>query len=114
MIRDVNKNSILVVDNCYCEFVEEKSPLEIDNKADIIVGSLIKNLGGGIAPNGAYVAGRSDLVDLVAERLTVPGQGAEVGPSLGINKQIKVTGNIIVDTKGMKSKLLIMDNIFIS
>ena len=55
---------------------------------DIIVGSLIKNLGGGIASNGAYVAGRKDLIDLVAERLTVPGQGAEVGPSIDMNKQI--------------------------
>ena len=53
-----------------------------------MVGSLIKNLGGGIAPNGAYVAGNSSLVDLVAERLTVPGQGAEVGPSMNMNKLI--------------------------
>ena len=56
--------------------------------ADIIVGSLIKNLGGGIAPNGAYVAGRKDLVELCAERLTLPGEGREVGPTLGINKAI--------------------------
>ena len=59
-----------MVDNCYCEFVESNTPLEVG--ADVIVGSLIKNLGGGIAPNGAYVAGRSDLVDLVAERLNNP------------------------------------------
>ena len=52
------------------------------------MGSLIKNLGGGIAPNGAYIAGRSELVDLCAERLTLPGEGGEVGPTLGINKQI--------------------------
>jgi len=66
--------------------VETKTPITVG--CDIIVGSLIKNLGGGIAPNGAYVAGKSDLVDLVAERLTVPGQGAEVGPSMDMNKKI--------------------------
>ena len=85
-IRKIDKNVIIMIDNCYCEFVEEKSPLEIDNPADIIVGSLIKNLGGGIAPNGAYVAGKKNLIDLVADRLTVPGEGREVGPTLGINK----------------------------
>ena len=53
-----------------------------------MVGSLIKNLGGGLAPNGAYIAGRKDLVELAAERLTSPGQGKEVGPTLGINKSI--------------------------
>lgn len=85
-IREIDKDVIIMIDNCYCEFVEEKSPLEIDNPADIIVGSLIKNLGGGIAPNGAYVSGKKDLIDLVAERLTLPGEGREVGPTLGINK----------------------------
>ena len=71
-----------MVDNCYCELVEDKTPCEVG--ADVIVGSLIKNLGGAIAPNGAYVAGRHDLIELVAERLTLPGEGREVGPSLGI------------------------------
>ncbi len=85
-IRKIDKEVIIMIDNCYCEFVEEKSPLEIDNKADIIVGSLIKNLGGGLAPNGAYVSGKKELIDLVADRLTVPGEGREVGPTLGINK----------------------------
>ena len=75
-----------MVDNCYCEFVSDKEPLSVG--ADVMVGSLIKNLGGGIAPNGAYIAGRSDLVSLCADRLTVPGEGKEVGPSLGINKSI--------------------------
>ena len=75
-----------MVDNCYCEFVGKKEPIEIG--ADIAVGSLIKNLGGGIAPNGAYIVGRADLIDLCAQRLTAPGLGKEVGPSLGINKQI--------------------------
>ena len=86
LIKNINKDIIIMVDNCYCEFVERKSPLEVG--ADIIVGSLIKNLGGGIAPNGAYVAGRKELVELTAERLTSPGQGKEVGPTLGINKSI--------------------------
>ncbi len=85
-IKKIDKDVIVMIDNCYCEFVEEKSPLEIDNKADIIVGSLIKNLGGGLAPNGAYVSGKKELIDLVADRLTVPGEGREVGPTLGINK----------------------------
>ena len=75
-----------MIDNCYCEFVSDKEPLEVG--ADIIVGSLIKNLGGGIAPNGAYIAGKHDLVELCSERLTLPGEGREVGPTLGINKQI--------------------------
>ncbi len=85
-IRQVDKDVIIMIDNCYCEFVGKKEPLEVG--ADIIVGSLIKNLGGGISPNGAYVAGRKDLINLVAERLTAPGEGKEVGPTLGITKSI--------------------------
>lgn len=83
-IREYDKEVIIMIDNCYCEFVNEREPLEVG--ADIIVGSLIKNLGGGIAPNGAYIAGKKNLVKLAAERLTVPGEGKEVGPSLGITK----------------------------
>jgi len=86
LIKSINKDIIIMIDNCYCEFVERTTPLEVG--ADVIVGSLIKNLGGGIAPNGAYIAGRKDLVELAAERLTSPGQGKEVGPTLGINKSI--------------------------
>lgn len=85
-IKDINKDIIIMVDNCYCELVEDKTPCEVG--ADVIVGSLIKNLGGAIAPNGAYVAGRHDLIGLVAERLTLPGEGREVGPSLGINRSL--------------------------
>lgn len=85
-IREVDKNVIIMVDNCYCEFVGEKEPTEVG--ADIMVGSLIKNLGGGLAPNGAYIAGKKELVNLAAERLTAPGEGREVGPTLGINKSI--------------------------
>lgn len=86
LIRNYDKDVIIMVDNCYCEFVDKVSPIEMG--ADIIVGSLIKNLGGGIAPNGAYIAGKKRLVDLAGERLTLPGEGREVGPTLGINKQI--------------------------
>ncbi len=85
-IKSIDSNIIIMVDNCYCEFVNRVEPVSIG--ADVMVGSLIKNLGGGIAPNGAYIAGRHDLVELCAERLTLPGEGREVGPSLGINKQI--------------------------
>lgn len=84
VIKEIDKDIIVMIDNCYCEFVDYKEPTEVG--ADIMVGSLIKNLGGGIAPNGAYIAGRRDLVELVSERLTVPSQGKEVGPSLGLNK----------------------------
>lgn len=86
LIKDIDKDVIIMVDNCYCEFVSDKEPVAVG--ADVMVGSLIKNLGGGIAPNGAYIAGRSDLIDLCGERLTLPGEGREVGPTLGINKQI--------------------------
>ena len=85
-IKEIDKDVIIMVDNCYCELAEYKTPTEVG--ADIMVGSLIKNLGGGIAPNGAYVAGRKDLIELVAERLTLPGEGREVGPSLGVNRSI--------------------------
>ena len=86
LIKKIQKDVIVMVDNCYCEMLDYNTPTSKDIGCDIMVGSLIKNLGGGIAPNGAYVAGRADLVNLIAERLTVPGQGSEVGPSLDINK----------------------------
>ncbi|MBR6690949.1 MAG: methionine gamma-lyase family protein [Bacilli bacterium] len=85
-IRKVNTTAIVMVDNCYCEFVTDKEPIEVG--ADVCAGSLIKNLGGGIAPNGAYVVGRSDLIELVGERLTAPGEGKEVGPTLNMNKPL--------------------------
>lgn len=86
LIKEIDENIIVMVDNCYCEMISSKEPTEVG--ADIMVGSLIKNLGGGIAPNGAYIAGKHELVELCAERLTLPGEGREVGPSLGINKQL--------------------------
>ena len=82
-IREVNSNVIIMVDNCYGEFVEEKEPTDVG--ADIIVGSLMKNLGAGIATSGAYIAGKKDLIELCAERLTSPGVGKEIGPSLNQN-----------------------------
>ncbi len=86
LIKKINENIIVMIDNCYCEFVREIEPIEVG--ADIVVGSLIKNLGGGIAPNGAYIVGRKDLISLCGERLTLPGEGKDVGPTLGINKSI--------------------------
>ena len=85
-IRKIDNEVIIMIDNCYCEFVTKTEPTEVG--ADIVVGSLIKNLGAGITPNGAYVVGKEKYVKLVAERLTVPGQGKEVGPTLGQNKNI--------------------------
>ena len=79
-IRSINKEVIIMIDNCYCEMCSYKEPTEIG--ADLVVGSLIKNLGGGIANNGGYICGKSELVNLCSERLTSPGLGAEVGPSL--------------------------------
>ena len=75
-IREVNKDVIIMIDNCYGEFVEEKEPTEVG--ADIIVGSLMKNLGAGIATSGAYIAGKKGLIELCAERLTAPGIGKEI------------------------------------
>ena len=86
LIKSIDKDIIVMVDNCYCEFVEEKTPTEVG--ADIMVGSLIKNPGGFIAPNGAYIVGKESLINLCGERLTLPGEGIEVGPTLGINKSI--------------------------
>ena len=79
-IRGINKDVIIMIDNCYCEMCSYKEPTEVG--ADLVVGSLIKNLGGGIANNGGYICGKSELVNLCSERLTSPGLGAEVGPSL--------------------------------
>ena len=86
LIKKESPNTIVMVDNCYCEFVTTKEPIEIG--ADLVVGSLIKNLGAGMASNGAYIVGKKDLITLCAERLNVPGEGREVGPSLGMNKQL--------------------------
>ena len=85
-VRQVDKQVLIVVDNCYGEFVQKIEPTQVG--ADLIVGSLIKNPGGGIAQSGGYVAGRSDLVELCAYRLTSPGTGRDVGCSLGQNRNL--------------------------
>ena len=82
-IREVNKNVIIMIDNCYGELVEKLEPGHVG--ADIVVGSLMKNLGGGIATTGGYVAGRSDLIHMVAERLTAPGIGKSLGANFNLN-----------------------------
>ena len=84
-IKEINKDVIIFVDNCYCEFVETTTPTLVG--ADLMAGSLIKNLGGGIARNGGYIAGRHDLIELCADRLNVPGEGREVGPSGQANRE---------------------------
>ena len=82
-IRKVNKDVIILVDNCYGELVEEKEPGHVG--ADVVVGSLMKNLGGGVASTGGYVAGKKELVNMVAERLTAPGIGKEQGANFNQN-----------------------------
>ena len=84
LIKEIDSNICIMVDNCYCEFVSSKEPTEIG--ADICIGSLIKNLGAGIASNGAYIVGKEKYITLCGERLNMPGEGMAVGPSLGANK----------------------------
>ncbi len=84
LIKEIDSNICIMVDNCYCEFVSSKEPTEVG--ADICVGSLIKNLGAGIASNGAYIVGKEKYITLCGERLNMPGEGMAVGPSLGANK----------------------------
>ena len=85
-VKSVNKDAIVMVDNCYGELVEEKEPCDVG--ADIVIGSLIKNLGGGIAETGGYIAGRADLTELCAYRLTTVGTGKEVGCTLDMNRSL--------------------------
>ncbi|MEG0797541.1 MAG: methionine gamma-lyase family protein [Acidaminococcaceae bacterium] len=80
-VKKINPQCICFVDNCYGEFMERQEPTEVG--ADLIAGSLIKNLGGGLAPTGGYIAGRADLVELASYRLTAPGLGGEMGATLG-------------------------------
>lgn len=84
IIKETSPNTIVFVDNCYCEFVETTTPCKVG--ADICIGSLIKNLGAGISTNGAYIVGKKQLIDLCAERLTLPGEGKHVGPSADANR----------------------------
>ena len=85
-IKEIDSDITVMVDNCYGEFVETREPIEVG--ADIIAGSLIKNIGGSLCETGGYIAGRKELVELSAERLTAPGIGKECGASLGKNKEI--------------------------
>lgn len=85
-VREVSPNTVIMVDNCYGEFVETREPCEVG--ADIIAGSLIKNAGGGIAPTGGYIAGKREYVEMCAGRMTAPGVGREVGASLGHNREL--------------------------
>ena len=82
-IREVNKNVIIMIDNCYGELVEEKEAGHVG--ADLVVGSLMKNLGGGVASSGGYIAGRKDLVEMAADRLTAPGIGKDLGANFNQN-----------------------------
>ncbi len=86
VVREVSSQSIVMVDNCYGEFVEKREPCEVG--ADIIAGSLIKNPGGGIAPTGGYIAGRKDLIEKCSYRLTCAGVGREVGATLGHSREL--------------------------
>jgi cystathionine beta-lyase family protein involved in aluminum resistance len=86
VVKSVNPNAIVMVDNCYGEFVEEYEPTHVG--ADLIIGSLIKNAGGGIAKTGGYIAGKRDLVELCSYRLTCVGMGKEVGCSLNENREM--------------------------
>ncbi len=85
-IKELRPEIIILVDNCYGEFVETREPSDVG--ADLVVGSLIKNPGGGLAPIGGYICGRKDLVRLAAARLTTPGLEKEVGASLGVTRQL--------------------------
>ena len=86
VIREVNSEVIIMVDNCYGEFVDIKEPTHVG--ADIAVGSLIKNIGAGIAPTGGYIVGKKHLIDLISDRYSAPGLGKEGGATFGLNRQI--------------------------
>jgi cystathionine beta-lyase family protein involved in aluminum resistance len=86
VVRDTAPDAIVFVDNCYGELVEEREPLEAG--ADVIAGSLIKNVGGGLAPTGGYIAGRGALIERIAARIFAPGIGAGLGPTLGFGRTL--------------------------
>lgn len=86
LVKQISPHTLVMVDNCYGEFVECQEPTQVG--ADLMAGSLIKNPGGGIAPCGGYIAGRADLVEACAARMTAPGVGREVGASLGANREL--------------------------
>lgn len=85
-VREVSKDTVVMVDNCYGEFVETREPCEVG--ADLVAGSLIKNMGGGIAPTGGYIAGKKKYVEMCANRMSAPGVGREIGATLGVNREL--------------------------
>jgi len=85
-VHAAHRDAVVFVDNCYGELVEEREPLEVG--ADVIAGSLIKNLGGGLAPSGGYLAGRAELIERIATRVFAPGIGAGLGPTLGFGRAL--------------------------
>jgi cystathionine beta-lyase family protein involved in aluminum resistance len=85
-IRNIFRESIILVDNCYGEFVEDREPTDVG--ADIIVGSLIKGVGGNLALTGAYIAGKKEIIDKIGDFITAPGQGRDIGPTLGLQRNI--------------------------
>lgn len=85
-VKSVSRDTVIMVDNCYGEFVEKLEPCDVG--ADLCAGSLIKNPGGGIAPTGGYIAGKKELVEKCAARMTCPGVGREVGATLGLNREL--------------------------
>jgi cystathionine beta-lyase family protein involved in aluminum resistance len=86
VVRDVHRDAVVFVDNCYGELVEEREPLEAG--ADVLAGSLIKNLGGGLAPAGGYLAGSAETIERIAARVFAPGIGAGLGPTLGFGRAL--------------------------
>ncbi|MGB9856195.1 MAG: aminotransferase class I/II-fold pyridoxal phosphate-dependent enzyme [Caldisericum sp.] len=86
IVKSINPQTIIMVDNCYGEFVEDREPGDVG--ADVVVGSLIKNVGGGIAITGGYIVGKKDLIQKISTRLTAPGVGKEIGPMLGLTRNI--------------------------
>lgn len=85
-VREINKDVIIMLDNCYGEFVEKRQPLSVG--VDLMAGSLIKNPGGGISPTGGYIAGKKELVEMCSYRLTTPGTGKEIGATLNQNREL--------------------------
>ena len=85
-VRSVSPDTVIMVDNCYGEFVEKEEPCQVG--ADIVAGSLIKNPGGGIAPTGGYIAGKKKYIEMCANRMTCAGVGREVGATLGHNREL--------------------------
>lgn len=86
VVKKANPETLIMVDNCYGEFTEEKEPIEVG--ADVAVGSLIKNIGGGIAPTGGYIVGKKDLIDLISDRYSAPGLGKEGGATFDYNRKV--------------------------